>query len=105
MVKDRSKPFSDNIITQFYKEARRLWELEEGQHSLPRLQAALLLYLVLGKHGRDKVGHTFLVEACRIGRELGLFRLTPMLKPQGAPNDKWDRVRAVTSWALFNFQL
>ncbi|KAF2191960.1 hypothetical protein K469DRAFT_555285 [Zopfia rhizophila CBS 207.26] len=108
LIKDRSKPFSDNIMTSFYKEARRLWELEEGQDTLPKLQAALLLYLVLGKHGRDKVGHTFLIEACRIGRDLGLFRLLPstsIQKPLGVPEAKWERARAVTAWALFNFQL
>jgi hypothetical protein len=108
LVRDRSKPFTDNIMTLFYKEARRLWELEEGQANLPRLQAAMCLYMVLGKHGRDKVGHSFLVEACRIAHEIGLFRILPstsVQKPYGVPEEKWERVRAVTAWALFNFQL
>lgn len=108
MIKERSKPFADNIITLFYKEARRLWELEEGQESLPKLQAALLLYVVLGKNGRDKVGHMFLDQACRAARNLGLFRLSPsksMLKPRGASEEAWERSRAATAWALFNFQL
>ncbi|KAF2703392.1 hypothetical protein K504DRAFT_177266 [Pleomassaria siparia CBS 279.74] len=107
LVRDRSKPFGDNVATLFYKEARRLWELEEGQDSLPRLQAALCLYMVLGKHGRDKVGHTFLVEACRIARDLGLFRVSSSSsqRPRRVPQDKWEKTRAVTAWALFNFQL
>jgi len=111
LVRDRNKPFTDNIATLFYKEARRLWELEEGQENLARLQAAMCLYMVLGKHGRDKVGHSFLVEACRIAQEIGLFRVSPSTsvllhqKPYGVPAEKWERVRAVTAWALFNFQL
>ncbi|KAF2871303.1 hypothetical protein BDV95DRAFT_668628 [Massariosphaeria phaeospora] len=107
-IKDRSKPFSDNIMTGFYKEARRLWELEEGHDNLTRLQAALCIYMVLGKHGRDKVGHAFLVEACRIARDLGLFRLSPtaaLRKSHRVPEERWEKVRAVTAWALFNFQL
>lgn len=66
---------------------------------------------VLGKHGRDKVGHGFLVEACRIGRELELFRFSPpthIQKPYGVPWAQWERAqksRATTAWALFNFQL
>jgi len=108
LVKDRNKPFADNIATLFYKEARRLWELEEGQNDLPRLQAAMCLYMVLGKHGRDKVGHCFLVEACRIASEIGLFSILPstsVQKPYGVPEEKWERARAVTAWTLFNFQL
>jgi hypothetical protein len=106
-VKDRSKPFTDNAATGFYKEARRLWELEEGQDTLARLQAAMCLFLVLGKHGRDKVGHTFLLEACRISRTLGLFRVShsALQKPSHVPEAKWEKARAVTAWAMFNFQL
>lgn len=107
-VKDRSKPFAENIMTLFYQKARRLWEEAEGQDSLTKIQAALLLYLVLGKHGRDKVGQGFLIEACRIARDLGLFRV-PFASSQQRTDrvsiEKWTRVRAVTAWALFNFQL
>lgn len=94
-------------MTRFYREARRLWELEEGQDTLPRLQAALCLFMVLGKHGRDKVGHTFLLEACRIARTLGLFRVSHSAsqKPSHVSEAKWETARAVSAWALFNFQL
>ncbi|KAH7135056.1 hypothetical protein B0J11DRAFT_575675 [Dendryphion nanum] len=103
-VKDRSKPFTENVITLFYKKARRLWEEAEGQDTITKLQAALLLFLVLGKHGRDKVGHSFLVEACRIARDLGLFRVassSSQIKPQGVSFVKWTRVRAVTATMSF----
>lgn len=95
-------------MTMFYNEARRLWQLEEGQDNLPRQQAATLLFLFLGKHGRDKVGQTFLADSCRIARDLGLFRLStsPLTeRPKDVPEAKWDKARAVSAWALFNFQL
>ncbi|KAF2728171.1 hypothetical protein EJ04DRAFT_109897 [Polyplosphaeria fusca] len=106
-IKDRSKSCSEKMAIQFYKEARRLWEVGEGRASLPRLQAALLLFMVLGKHGRDKVGHVFLLEACRMARELGLFRLGHASAPasQTTSSKKMGKVRCVTAWALFNFQL
>jgi hypothetical protein len=107
LVEDRSIPFSDNAMTRFYREARRLWELGEGQDTLPRLQAALCLFMIEGKHGRDKVGHSFLLEACRIARSLGLFRLpsSPAQNPSHVSFDTWAKARAVSAWALFNFQL
>lgn len=64
--------------------------------------------LVLGKHGQDKVGHTFLEEACRIGRALGFFSSEPASTsqcPTHVSPAKWQTVRAVTAWALFNFQI
>ncbi|KAJ4346866.1 uncharacterized protein N0V89_010799 [Didymosphaeria variabile] len=107
LVRNRSKPFGDSLITRFYREARRLWEAEEGVDSLTRVQAALALFMVFGKHGRDRVGYMFLQEACRLARTLGLFRLpSPATqRPPHIQQEKWDRARAVTAWALFNFQL
>jgi hypothetical protein len=64
--------------------------------------------LVLGKLGRDKAGHVFLAEACRMSQELGLFSTPsshPSQSPPSVPQEKWDSVRAVTAWAVFNFQL
>ncbi|KAH7079542.1 hypothetical protein FB567DRAFT_124351 [Paraphoma chrysanthemicola] len=108
-VKDRAIPFSEaSIMTKFFKEATRLWDLEAGSCSLTRIHAAICLYLFLGKHGRDKSGHEFLVEACKISKDLGLFDAQPshqVHKPQFASQNQWDHVRAVTAWALFSFQL
>ncbi|KAF1847944.1 uncharacterized protein K460DRAFT_279354 [Cucurbitaria berberidis CBS 394.84] len=108
-VKDRQKPFSErSLTTMFYKEARRLWDLEQGKDSLTKVQAGICLFLVLGKYGRDKVGYTFLEEACRTGRDLGLFQSQAgeaSWKTLNGPHERWDKVRAVTAWTLFNFQL
>ncbi|KAF2652047.1 hypothetical protein K491DRAFT_719302 [Lophiostoma macrostomum CBS 122681] len=107
-VQNRSTPFTNNIITRFYTEAMRLWESEERKDSLTSLQSAMLLYLVLGKNGRDKVGYTLLVDACRMARNLGLSCESTsayVLKPSGVSDDRWGTARAVTAWALFNFQL
>ncbi|KAF1996448.1 hypothetical protein P154DRAFT_320031 [Amniculicola lignicola CBS 123094] len=108
IVKDRSTPFSENLTTLFYEEARRLWEVEERKYTISRLQAAMLLFMVLGKHGRDKDGHPFLLEACHIAQELKLFRLPPTAsgnKMPGLSEQKWEKARAVAAWSLFNFQL
>jgi hypothetical protein len=117
-------------MTKFYTEAAWLWDLEAGTSSLTRIQAGICLCkhnhfytslhlfsitnrssaldLFLGKVGRDKCGHVFLVEACRMSEELGLFsKHSSYAKHLSAsvPQDRWDVVRAVTAWALFNFQL
>jgi hypothetical protein len=66
------------------------------------------LDLFLGKVGRDKSGHVFLTEACRMSEELGLFSEHSSYAEHNSPSvpeRKWDVVRAVTAWALFNFQL
>jgi hypothetical protein len=107
-VQNRSTLFTNSITTKFYEEATRLWESEERKDSLTRLQSAMLLYMVLGKNGRDKAGHTYLVDACRMARDLGLSCLstsTQLLKPFEVSDGRWERARAVTAWALFNFQL
>lgn len=107
MVNDRSKPFGANFITYFYSEARRQWDIEARHSSLPRLQAAMVLFMVLGKLGRDTDGYHFLEEACRMARELGLagseYPATPC--PVNVREADWSRVRAVTAWSLFNFQM
>jgi hypothetical protein len=64
--------------------------------------------LFLGKHGRDKAGHVFLAEACRIGQLLGMFdsrSLRTSYEPSSLHQEKWNKIRAVTAWTLFNFQL
>lgn len=108
-VMDRSKPFSEvSVMTAFYKEARRLWVQGKGSNSITRMQAGLCLYLFLGKHGRDKEGHEYLLEACQIGQSLGLFQpQSPKScpKPYNVVQEDWDRTWAITAWALFNFQL
>ncbi|ORX93515.1 hypothetical protein BCR34DRAFT_594663 [Clohesyomyces aquaticus] len=108
LVKDRAKPCADNILNRFFEEAKRLWDEEDGLDNLPRLQAGLLLFLVLGKQGKDRCGYRFLDEACRIAQNLGLFALastTSVNKPNDVPLATWDRARSVAAWALFNFQL
>ncbi|KAJ4330572.1 hypothetical protein N0V87_009878 [Didymella glomerata] len=108
-VKDRNKPFAENSIqTSFYYEARRLWDLEEGKDSLTKVQAGMIFYLVLAKYGRDRDGQRFLLEACISAQNLGLFdHESPQNKttPTHISVDRWRRARAVTAWAVHNFQL
>ncbi|KAF1928400.1 uncharacterized protein M421DRAFT_63540 [Didymella exigua CBS 183.55] len=108
-VKDRNKPLSANSIqTSFYYEARRLWVIESGRDSLTKVQAGMIFYLVLAKYGRDRDGQRFLVEACKSAQNLGLFD-EETSQNSGTPThisvDRWRRARAVTAWAIHNFQL
>jgi hypothetical protein len=44
LVENRSKPFSEHsIMTTFFKEATRLWDLERDDKSLTRIQAGICL--------------------------------------------------------------
>lgn len=108
-VKDRNKPLSEHSIqTSFYYEARRLWDLEDGKDHLTKVQAGMILYLVLAKYGRDREGQSFLTEACKSAQNLGLFDFeSPHNKttPTHISVDRWNRARAVTAWAVHNFQL
>jgi hypothetical protein len=69
----------------------------------------MLLYLILGKLGRDKVGHFYLVEACKLGERLGMygpgFGTGHVRKPEGISSEQWLGAKGVTAWSLFNFQL
>lgn len=71
-----------------------------------------MIDVALRKHGGDKIGHSYLLEACRIGRDLGIFDGHTPLRNQGGPDyygEEWNKeltkVLAVTAWALFNFQM
>jgi hypothetical protein len=69
------------------------------------------MYMVLGKIGRDKVGHFYLAEACDLGQYFGMHgpeggvSLAYTRKPNGIPSDQWLAAVGVTAWSLFNFQL
>lgn len=105
-IKNRWDPLGDNHLNMFYKEARRLWDLEEAD-SLTKIQSAMILYIIIGSHGRDKDGDTFLVEACNKGKALGLFDASvpdTLHKPEVMEVTKWLKLRTVVAWALFNFQ-
>ncbi|XPS80710.1 hypothetical protein M3J07_012683 [Ascochyta lentis] len=109
LVKDRNKPFSETSIqTSFYHEARRLWDLEKDRDSLTKVQAGMIFYLAMAKYGRDRDGQRFLLEACMTAQNLGLFHYEPThncITPSHVSVDRWKRARAVTAWAVHNFQL
>lgn len=99
---------ASSLASSFYLEARRHWHAQEGQDSITRIQAAVILAYFLASAGRDKIGLTFQQEAIRMAKSLGLFSveapsfaLTP---PNGVTADNWNHHRAVTAWMLFNWQ-
>jgi hypothetical protein len=97
-----------SLASHFYLEARKHWHAQEGQDSITRIQAAIILTYLLNQAGRDKVGMVFQQEALRIAHTLGLFNVEPpayaLIPPNGASVDNWIQHRSVTSWMLFNWQ-
>jgi hypothetical protein len=48
---------------QFLAEARRLWEFETGNVHLTTIQAAMVISIVHGANGSDKIGDSYLKQA------------------------------------------
>jgi len=96
------------LSARFYQEAREHWHAQEGQDSIIRTQASMIMTYVLNQQGRDKVGMMFQAEALRTARTLGLFNVEPPLfaltPPFGISQDNWDLHRTVTAWALYNWE-
>jgi hypothetical protein len=95
---------------RFLREARRLWELEEGAVNLTNIQACLILGIIYNTDGKDRVGTNFLSIAVQMAKDLKLF------KSIGSPRavekspigmdltEKMYRGRNFTAWGLFNYQ-
>ena len=88
-----------NLGYKFLAEAKRLWELEISQNKLTTIQAAGILNLIYNVDGVDKIGLTYLEEAVRMAKVVGLFSGASKLKSQGS-----DVAREFTAWSLFNWE-
>ncbi|KAM0241552.1 hypothetical protein ACHAP5_007508 [Fusarium lateritium] len=84
---------------QFLAEARRLWEFEAGKAQLTTIQAAIVISVVLGADGSDKIGNSYLAQAISAAHSIQLFS-----PPTKAIDDTEYNARAITAWALFGLQ-
>ena len=84
---------------RFLAEARRLWELELGSPKLTTIHASLLLNLVNNISGADKVGWPYTIRAIHEANAIGLFR-----REEAAADDRLQRGRDFTAWAVFCWQ-
>lgn len=82
-------------------EARKLWEIEQGNDSLPSIPAGLLLQATYTGNGKDKAGHIYLMQAVRTAQDLGLFRQTQPVDLGRHQETKVLHARNVIAWALF----
>ncbi|KAH7183625.1 uncharacterized protein B0J16DRAFT_346031 [Fusarium flagelliforme] len=97
-IPDRAKFWSPhNLAYQFLAEARRLWEMQDGQSSLTAIQAAIVLNIIYDCDTMDKIGRSYLLQAVAMAHDLKLFQSfsdKPMSK-------KMQRARTFTAWCLF----
>ena len=107
-IEHRGQPWNDrNLGSHFFREARRLWQIEESKASLTAIQAALLICFSLNIDGKDKVGWTFVSQAVQMSQDLGLFAALPPARVNSSERNSdnlWNHARAVTAWAVFNFE-
>lgn len=98
----------NSMASSFYLEARKHWHAQEGQDSVTRVHAGIILAYFLNQAGRDKVGVLFQQEAIRIAMSLGLFSVEPpiyaSMPPRGVTAENWNHHRSVTAWMVFNWQ-
>jgi hypothetical protein len=89
-----------NLAYRFTAEAKRLWDLAcMGESKLTTIQAALILNRVINLNGLDRIGHAYLERALAMAHDLQIFR------GQSDEATKIQKVRLVTAWSLFNWQV
>ncbi|KAG5656585.1 hypothetical protein KAF25_000172 [Fusarium avenaceum] len=97
---DRAKFWNPRTLGyQFLAEARRLWEFEAGNAQLTTIQAAIVMTIVHGANGNDKIGKSYLTQAVSAAHGIQLFS-----PPTQAIDHVECNARAITAWALFGVQ-
>lgn len=66
----------------FYTEAERLWKAEEGQISLPNIQALCLMSYLLEGYGKLQTSWMMLRQAVQLAQDFGIFQ-GPRTRGQG----------------------
>ncbi|KAJ4012345.1 hypothetical protein NW752_008019, partial [Fusarium irregulare] len=93
-IPDRAKFWSpQNLAYQFLAEARRLWEMQEGQSSLTAIQAAIVLNIIYDCDTMDKFGRSYLLQAVAMAHDLKLFQSSS----DKAMSKKMQRARTFTA--------
>ncbi|KAF2108725.1 hypothetical protein BDV96DRAFT_587169 [Lophiotrema nucula] len=89
-----------NLTYRFLAEAERLWRLEDGKSRLTTVQAAIIIQILYGINGLDKVGHAYLLQGLAMAHDMNLFLPTP----EGS-SARMRNTRHFTAWCLFNHQV
>jgi len=93
----------------FFREAKRLLDVEDGKDSLPSLQASLEFVVYYYGIGQDQMGDKHLYDCLRMANSLKLFRINlSALGPGGSSStsasssDKLAQARRMTAWCVFD---
>ena len=87
-----------NNGSEFYAEAKRIWENEQGRPSLCTVQALIAMYEYNKLQGKDRFGWIFLQTAVDMAIELGLFRRGDA---GDISTDAQGYSRNFTAWSLY----
>ena len=90
-----------NNGSEFYAEAKRIWENEQGRPSLCTVQALIAMYEYNKLQGKDRFGWIFLQTAVDMAIELGLFRRGDA---GDISTDAQGYSRNFTAWSLYIYQ-
>jgi hypothetical protein len=85
---------SDTLTYRFLAEAKRLWELEDGDLKLTTVHAGCLINATMDVNGHDKPGIAYALKALSMAQELGVF-LAPL-----ADDQKLNDAKAFTAWGI-----
>jgi hypothetical protein len=84
----------DTLTYRFLAEAKRLWELEDGELSLTTVHAGCLINAAMDVNGHDKPGIVYAQKALSMAQKLGIFTAPLVDDP------KLNEAKAFTAWGI-----
>jgi hypothetical protein len=95
MLANRTKFWDpDNLSYRFLAEAKRLWELEDGELRLTTIHAGCLISATMNDFGHDEPGFAYTVKALNMAQRMGVFHLSR------EDHTKLEKAKAFTAWGL-----
>ncbi|KAI8943580.1 hypothetical protein NX059_001576 [Plenodomus lindquistii] len=90
----------NNLQSQLLLETKRLWELEQDDHRITSIHAAIVLHGTLIINGMDKEGLSYTLLANTMARKIRLFEIPP-----SHSTARMRRAREYTAWALWSWNI
>ncbi|KAL7624724.1 hypothetical protein AAE478_006295 [Parahypoxylon ruwenzoriense] len=88
----------DNIGYRFLAEARRLFDLEQGNPTITTVQAAAIINSTCNINGIDDISWIYMYKSLEMAQMISLF------SPSPDESKEWQVAAGVTAWSLFNWQ-
>ena len=89
----------DSLGYRFLAEAKRLWELKDGELRLTTIQAGCLISATMTDFGHGTPGYAYTTEVLNMAVRMGLFSTS-------APRSEdvnFEHAKAFTAWGLFTW--